>query len=559
MITVVTIAKTEERARVLAQWCVCGENAINGELRKSYDVGGRSAEVAAMPLFPATTTPLPKADAVLVAYREPEDAKGIDGILSHYAHVPVKFILYESVEPSPELEKAWNAVKLKQDSPKELAARLVSAHNDLAKLIKKVFDHFDHSHSGFIETKELTAVAKELGAEITEAEAQMLVSELDTDSDGRIGLVEFIDWWRSGRQGRAYRLDELIMGKIQKSNSLMLAAEVLSQYGGLAEVKEAKSDMVSTSFGIHLNRVKTHSGLMIEISFMERGKAYDSYTKELESAVKLAPDALFVAVALGCKKDPKTATAELKEIVDPVLTLLKGAVPAVATAAASSTFQVQVGLSSNNRPILCLSGSHDLVPALIPVKEQLTKLRESFKTEQTVDFYMRLANSLAQIAADDRPWYELLFFDGLSVEFKSRTMRDVATTTVNALQQAVSSLNLGHGNASLQESITTVLNMGLSFNKSEGEIEFEVDDELRKKVKAYIGEGQTAGTSVKVLKEKAAPRLKSAMEDVPLAAKAYNLFKDNVSSMEIFVSYFDLFAIKLAFEMPGLGQLMNLD
>ncbi len=557
MITVVAIAPTEERAQSLAGWCVCGE-ALNGEFRKSYDVSGRNAEIVAIPLYPASSGPFPRTDAVLISYQESEDGKEVESIIKHYTNVPVKFILHDLVEPPAELEKQWHAVKLPKNTPKELAEKLVAAHNFLARLIKGVFDQFDQDKTGYISAKDLVAAAKELNVMVRENEAQILVEQLDTDKDGRVSLGEFAGWWRGGRQGGALGLEELILGKIQGSNELMAAAANMAQFGGLEELKQEKPKLVKATIKIEVNKVKTEGGILAHMSIMSQGKSYDAYTKELESCVKLPADKVFIAVTLGCRKDPKAVAAELKEIVDIVLPLIKATVPSMAKIIDGS--QTEVGLSSNNRPVLCISPTPEAAPKVFSVlNNSVLPIKDSLLGDQNLNFYVRLANSLAQMATEDRPWYESLFFDGISVEYKCSMMEMFLGSSKSVLQSGIDSVNLDILPLAVKAMLVSNAKSNLAFNNSECELEFEVDEEYKKTLKSYIGEGNPAAKSIKALRETALPKVRQMLEEVPLAAKVHNLFKDDVNSVEIFVSAMGVISLRISLVLPGLEQFLKLD
>jgi len=55
-------------------------------------------------------------------------------------------------------------------------------------MIKKVFDSFDADKSGFIDLGELKSVSKELGMDMTDAEADASLKDLDYNKDGKISL-----------------------------------------------------------------------------------------------------------------------------------------------------------------------------------------------------------------------------------------------------------------------------------------------------------------------------------------------------------------------------------
>ena len=58
--------------------------------------------------------------------------------------------------------------------------------------IREVFDQFDSDGGGSIEVDELRMALKSLGQDLTKAEAEALMLELDSSGDGSIDFAEFV-------------------------------------------------------------------------------------------------------------------------------------------------------------------------------------------------------------------------------------------------------------------------------------------------------------------------------------------------------------------------------
>ena len=58
--------------------------------------------------------------------------------------------------------------------------------------IREVFDQFDSDGGGSIEVDELRMALKALGQDMTRAEAEALLLELDSSGDGSIDFAEFV-------------------------------------------------------------------------------------------------------------------------------------------------------------------------------------------------------------------------------------------------------------------------------------------------------------------------------------------------------------------------------
>ena len=59
------------------------------------------------------------------------------------------------------------------------------------KTVKKVFSLFDDERAGFVSTKNIKRLAKELNIEISEQELQAMIEKADLDRDGLVSEEEF--------------------------------------------------------------------------------------------------------------------------------------------------------------------------------------------------------------------------------------------------------------------------------------------------------------------------------------------------------------------------------
>ena len=67
---------------------------------------------------------------------------------------------------------------------------------------RSAFALFDTDGSGTIDVQELQALAEELGARLSLAQAEAVFGQIDTDQSGEIDADEFTSWWQS--QGGAH-------------------------------------------------------------------------------------------------------------------------------------------------------------------------------------------------------------------------------------------------------------------------------------------------------------------------------------------------------------------
>jgi Ca2+-binding EF-hand superfamily protein len=59
------------------------------------------------------------------------------------------------------------------------------------KTVKKIFSLFDDERAGFVSTKNIKRLAKELNVEISEHELQTMIEKADLDRDGLVSEEEF--------------------------------------------------------------------------------------------------------------------------------------------------------------------------------------------------------------------------------------------------------------------------------------------------------------------------------------------------------------------------------
>ena len=65
--------------------------------------------------------------------------------------------------------------------------------------IDRVFAKFDVDGNGYLERDELKVVGAELGLDMTNADVDNMIKDLDYNLDGKISREEFNLWWLAGR------------------------------------------------------------------------------------------------------------------------------------------------------------------------------------------------------------------------------------------------------------------------------------------------------------------------------------------------------------------------
>jgi hypothetical protein len=543
MINIVSIGKADYKAKKISAWIV-GGLIDDLAFKKTYPIAGRQILVSAEPMWPECKMPKPRCDVVLIASLEEKDLIGIDELVKDYMTVPVKFIVYEGAAPPKEKEKEWGAAALQMQDPQVLIEKLRKAHDELAALVKNIFEEFDKDKRGYIDLKDLTQVAKELGVLLSPAEAELMYKELDENKDGKISLKEFTDWWRNGRQGKSYKLSEMLTKGIQKSKALSLAANLLEQYGGLKDLVEEEQKVIKSQFEIHVNRVKNVGGLILNGMFMSPGKALDAHLQQYRTCLSFPTNSTFFAMAFGCKKAPQQVLENLKDILEKILTIDKG------LKRLSTDFPREYGISTNKKVILGAMLPENALMIDVALKN-LAKAFPNFKVEQTLSVFVKFATDLAKLSTEDRSALDMLLFDGVSVDLEFQILQAFASKVATMGDQAKKFLGqMGNVAQLIQEN-------GMYANSVTGELEFDVNQELRAKVADIVGESNPLNTPLKIFKGMFAPILKKKIEKMPILGKAKDFLMDDIENVEMFFYLDGKMAVKVYAELPGLKTLLD--
>jgi hypothetical protein len=544
----VVIGKTEDKARKICAWAV-GGNVADPVYLKNLLIEGNKVVVNAEALWPGCKKANPKRDVVLIPCMEATDLTGIDDLVKYYMCVPVKFIVYDGAAPQPEREKEWSAACFPIESSEALMVKLQKAHDELVKLIKNVFDHFDHDKSGFIDLKELTEVAKELGVVLPAAEAEMLYKELDTNKDGKISFQEFTEWWRNGRLGKTYKLSEMVTRGIHKSQSLSIAADILDKFGGLKELKEGEEKVVNSQLDIHINKVTTTGGIIVHGMLMSKGKALDAHIQEYKTVLPFDSTSTFMALSFGCKKDPKQVAATIKSLFWEygVIEDCKREHPNPKKL--EEQFKIfNCGATANGKAVLGFElPADDMVMRMI-----MGTVGKAFPPgiEQNCDIFVKLATDFAKLVTEDRSAIDLIL-DGLSANLSLHICHSTASkmAMIASMSDKVPP-QFGFLANIVQEN-------GMYANTLNAEVELEADKELRAKALAMIPPGHPATMPLKNLKQMIAPMAKDFMVKYPILVKVKDFLQNDIDSLEIFACSKGNLAAKVNIELPGLSTFVE--
>jgi uncharacterized protein (UPF0335 family) len=246
---------------------------------------------------------MPRLIQGLVVYHESgQDLGFAQKALANYANLPIKVTIGPNAAGAAAEKMGGKAFTI--DTVGDAITFMTSTNNELSELIKKVFDSFDADGSGFIDIKELKAIAKDLGAEMTDAEADNCMKDLDYNKDGKISFEEFSDWWRSGRASFSPALKRLIGMKLKASKLLEGASATIKRVEEKkAEISDRYKDKLATSsIRVALNQFE-ESGLRLFAKLHIFSPSFKDLSKHFCALSGFASSDLFFVISLKVSGD----------------------------------------------------------------------------------------------------------------------------------------------------------------------------------------------------------------------------------------------------------------
>eukprot|EP00831_Metopus_contortus_P009669 TRINITY_DN1372_c0_g1_i3.p1 TRINITY_DN1372_c0_g1~~TRINITY_DN1372_c0_g1_i3.p1 ORF type:complete len:437 (-),score=89.71 TRINITY_DN1372_c0_g1_i3:35-1345(-) len=413
---------------------------------------------------------------------------------------------------------------------------IVESDNKLQETIKTVFTKFDKDNSGFIELDEIKSIAKELGLEMTPEEASAYLKDLDTNQDGKISYDEFVQWWLSGRPGKLEKMEKLMVKFLG-----VHFKDALDMFKMIE-----KPFLVEGSFGIYVNKVK-EPGLGIHFDTIGSGEELKAEYAQYAEGLGLDPEMPFIGIAFG-SKNPSEAKATLQSLFENSLEMVKAMVKPAKKVLPMIDFKFG---NTDKKTLLTIIPSEEMTPMISGVKSKMPPNLKSLVEGQFIRFALTFATDLKQIISADKPAYECIL-DGISFDMKSKTMAEVSKMIGKAIS------NMKFIPRKQRKLIPTFFAQDSWVGKTKGELEFEVDDNLKAKIKEMAGATPFA-MPLKDLKPMMAAQAKEMISAIPIAEMVYNFFKDEVSFIEVFFYGAGVGGHKIRIDLPGLGDFINLD
>ena len=543
MLRLIVVGKDEAMAKQDAEWTVYGA-VVSGQYQAKHEIASHTVVINATPYVVGHAGPKPVGDALLFIARAASDFEAVMPALKAFEKMPLKFVLYDGAPSNPSVEAQLGLKGAPKLGPGDFAGLLIQENNKFVGLVLQVFKNFDKDGSGFLDLKEIAAVAKELGTELSEPELAQIMQELDTNKDKKVSMEEFVDWWKTGRQERSGKMGNLVTDWLKKHKVMESLSEAATKLAALGE----EHKLQKSSFAFHVNRVKA-AGLLFEFSAMTKGSALANEFQVFSGATALAPDQPFFGLALGAK-NPKEARGILEELINSGLMMASGMIPPVEKV--MPMINPKFG-ETNNKAVFTVDPSESGKGMVAQVLKLAQRFLPLIAADQSMRFFTAFATDLQKLITEDKPFWELLL-DGISAEFKSETSPTLSRLSTKFITKAASSLHIPHQQLT---PLAGFMESGQWIAGGNGEIEFEVDQELKDLIKETIGPNPLAAP-LKDFKAMIAPQAKETIGGMPLFEQLHKLFKDQVTSIEFFFYLAGIAGVKIAIDLPGLGEFLAL-
>ena len=224
-------------------------------------------------------------DALIILLKSEKELVNILELLNSFSLVQFRILLVsKEIKDLPNLSnelKANICLNLDEFTSDEILDHIINAEEETNNLLRTVFNNFDKSNDGFIDSTEMETICRELGVDVTHAEFQETLRSLDRNHDNKIGFDEFVDWWKKGRQCSKL-MESLISMKIA-TNSFMkkcLDSKYLQFIKTKCEkAKKEKKDLINSFLGINIETVKEIPDLQISLDALFGGENKESISK----------------------------------------------------------------------------------------------------------------------------------------------------------------------------------------------------------------------------------------------------------------------------------------
>jgi hypothetical protein len=548
---ILLIAETEAKAKEMCLWLCKGEEE-EGIYKKHYEVS-RNLDISVMPFWKGCQNDKPESiQAVIVHYMEEKELPQVKSIVEDYQDIPIKILLTPG-KISKKFEDMWKLQGMKQQDQEDLIEYLIEANNNLIKVLKEVFDSFDLDNSGFIDLHEIKAVAKKLGSEIAEGEAQLIMKELDTNKDGKISFEEFTNWWRSGRKGKSFAFKKLMRMQVFASAALKRSVEALKSAGAFDEIEiSGDDDIVADQISFQINKIK-NPGILIALRILFEGAMLSGFEEMHEGIFGLPKDAFYLSIGFS-SKNPSASATRFKKLLDQMISFIS----AVDLNFESMLNMVKYDVKyTDDKVYLCVHPEEMMAEQFKATFEMACPpiLEKTLNT--TIEFFLQFGTDLKRLNIEDKPMYAHLF-EGILLEVKSTKKGNLAGAFLSQVTShpifAQAKMHMPLPGDVFDKMFKPLLNARVS-----GEVEFEIDEELQKTIFDKVeSEQEQFNLAFPDLKATAQDELMDQIKQFPLGKKILDFCKEEIEDIDLFIHAPHL-AIKLEIKLPGLGDILTLE
>lgn len=542
MFKLLIVGRSEDIAKEAALWAV-SEESKGSYYMKQYEVSGFVMSIRVYPLWVDQKARKPAGDGLLLVARAPGDLQTMESFIEDYKGMPIKFILYDGAPEEPGFEAKWDAKPLPKGPSVEFVDKLIAANNELVKRVAKVFKTFDTEKTNKIDVGSLKSMVNDLGKEFANDIYRMDEEDVKNVEAGLASLEDLMEWWKSGGRDNPSQMGGVIKAIIEENPYIQVAVQSLNQL----KIPNQAEKMVEGKFSVHANKVEA-PGLSLSLAIKTCGNSLNSDFQEFEHTVGIGNYDPFLGIAFKTH-NPTEALTQLQNLVNSAVMLGKSLSAEINSALGFIEFKYG---ASNEKVFLCVVPSDKGASAIDPILSLLNSLAHIIVSDQLATIDVAFATDLDRISTEDKPFFEILL-DGITASMDYKVNPDV-NKYLNHMQASSGALNFVP--KKIRKMLTSTLFITDLIKSSEGELEFEVNQDIKEAISELIDD-EEAKVSLKLLKEGMGESARDQIEAVPLFSMAHSFFKDNVTGIDIFTYIIGLAGIKFSASLPGLSTLLT--
>jgi hypothetical protein len=511
----ILVSATKEKAENYSQWITNSSTSRGGIYMCPY---GNKSQLVIFPRYPgtfdkqATTVAV---EALLVFVDSDEEFQLIKNEIPKYGQIPIRLVISE--KNMKHVLKEINAKFFQGGSPDKLKDELHRLDIQECVNIKDKFMQFDTDQSGYIDHREMMAIAASIGENPDTEEFKQAMLALDFNSDGNISFTEFISWWKIGRQ------NTLTLPKIYQLNvnSKRVIHEVLNyeEYLNTAKNSTGVQDLKTKQ-----NVYYRSPGLFEIRSFVEMAFAVGGEMREKMAADfvgkfnpnKGAIKSNFISILTTLKPGAQLSEIQAKELLDEfkdnVLNFGESSANSVLIGFVKNLLVFETSTAKNSA-ILAVRLKLDIeelirgaVFQFLDILEHLHEETESFWFNIKGQSNLDLHDSGNKILGDFLQTSEVLF-EGSGFKNKMKNLFDHLTNECKE-----------HGFVKLLQLIFLPNEVDIEY---EGDLNELVDEESKRLLNIPL---DGISSIMEFLKKSLSPKLLGALDNIEIGVNMFRIF-----------------------------------